>query len=124
MPINWRNVTGVSTNAGSSALRNAGSLFSKAFDSFSGVAKKAQSDLETQNNAQIQDSLNRIKTTEDLATASPGLSLDALNQQFGTGNFDAGKFSAELAGKQKSITDQAFADLTRQQGQDDRTQRN
>lgn len=111
MPLTWKNVTGVSTDAGSEALKTAGSLFNKAFQKAEGIATTAQANLVEQNTAQALDNLRQLKTTEDFTAASEAgsLSPEALNRQFGTGNVDITKIGSAVDTRRKDLlsTDKA-----------------
>lgn len=109
--IFWKPVSGSVSGAGSRSLESAGSLFSKAFDNFSGIAKTAQSDLEAQNNAQINAQLQGITNPEQLEQARAGLGLDALTQKYGKGNFDPNIATNTLAGLPDEFKTKARKDL-------------
>ena len=123
MALKWGNVTGASTNAGSSSLRDAGSLFGKAFDAFEGIAREKQTNLKSTNTALALDELRQLSTVEDFDVAEGGLSTEALNQRFGAGNFDAAAVSKLRDTARQGIVDQSRADTEYTQRQTDRNLR-
>jgi len=121
--LNWKNVIGQSTASGSSALKNAGSLFGAAFDKFSGVAKTAQKDLETTNTAAALDALRQVNTAEDFEAQKENLSLSAATEKFGAGNFNEQAVSKAFDTKLNEIQTKERSDLQYEQGQTDRDRR-
>jgi len=114
MPLKWANVTGVSTNAGSGSLKDAGSLFGKAFDKFEGIAREKQTDLESTNTALALDELRGLNTVEDFDAAEGASSIDALNQRFGAGNFNAESISKFRDTARQNILNQSNKDADRE----------
>lgn len=117
--LTWKNVTGQSTNAGSSALKNAGSLFGAAFDKFSGIAKKEQAELEAQNKAEVVNQIRQAQTEEGLQANAKALSPETLNERFGAGNINLSQI-ANAQDKQKATI---RSDLGFEQRQTDRETR-
>ncbi len=110
MVVNFRNVTGVSTNAGSSALKNAGSLFKSAFESLSGITKR-NDQKEIDSNTDIALSkLQTLASEDELNSAASNFSNDSLTNAFGSGKFNLGKITAALISKRKNIKDVARQD--------------
>jgi len=117
--LNWKNVTGVSSNAGAYALKNAGSLFGAAFDKFSGIAENRQSDLEAQNKAKVINQIRQADTEASLQANAEALSPEALNERFGAGNINL----AQIASAQEAQKSDIRGDIKYEQGQTDREKR-
>lgn len=119
--LTWDNVTGFNTNAGSESLKNAGSLFGKAFEGFSKTAQKKQDELVQRNTAAAIDELRSLNTIEDFDTQQEAFSVDRLTRRFGEGNFNAEAISKLRDTARQEIVDRDRASLKHQQDQEDRT---
>jgi len=100
--LKWSNVTGASTDAGSSALKNAGSLFSKAFDNFSGAVEDRQKRTTKKNTESILNELRGISSQEDFDAREGGFDLAELSQRAG-GEIDTTAISKALASKRPEL---------------------
>jgi len=97
--LKWSNVTGDDTNAGTASLQQAGSLFGKAFENFSGAVEGRKTRLTKENTDQVLNKLRGIASTEDFdAQAGDFSDLGALKEQAG-GFLDTSAISKALASK-------------------------
>ena len=96
--LKWSNVTGDETQAGSSSLKNAGSLFSKAFENFSGAVEGRKKRVTKENTESVLNELRGITSTEDFAAREGDFDLNALSQQAG-GEIDTAAISKALSSK-------------------------
>ena len=97
--LKWSNVTGDDTNAGTASLQQAGSLFGKAFENFSGAVEGRKTRLTKENTDQVLNKLRSIASTKDFdAQAGDFNDLGALKEQAG-GFLDTSAISKALASK-------------------------
>jgi hypothetical protein len=97
--LTWSNVTGDQTNAGSDSLKNAGSLFSKAFENFSGAVEGRQKRETKDNTESLLNQIRGISTMADFDAQAGNFSdLEALKEQAG-GNLDTTAISKALSNK-------------------------
>jgi len=125
MPLNpqWRGVSGFSSNAGTAATQNAGSLFDRAIKSFTGIAKGKQKDLVAENTASAMDQLRSLNTTQDFDANSGALSKESLDARFGVGNYKTEQLSKAVDIHRDTVIAGDRANLQYEQRQADRTLR-
>ena len=112
--LKWSNVTGDETQAGASALKHAGSLFSKAFESFSGAVEGRQKRETKANTESILNQVRNIGTREDLEAQIANLGdLDARKEQAG-GNLDTSAISKALFDKRGYLDTQETQQLSKE----------
>lgn len=83
MALTFRNVTGQNTNAGTSSLRTAGSLFGKAFDNFNKTAesekKEERANLlfqQSQENRVAKQGRNKVRDAQNLIKFNRAITAD------------------------------------------------
>jgi len=117
--LKWSNVTGTDTSAGSAALKQAGSLFSKAFENFSGAAEGRKKRVTKANTENVLNQLRGISTVEDFDAQAGNFDLNALSQQAG-GELDTAAISKALASKRPELIERSRAEDVFQRGEDTR----
>lgn len=121
--LTWDNVTGFNTEAGTESLKQAGSLFGKAFDNFSKTAEQKQNERVQANTAKALDELRSLNSLDQFDANQNNYSVDALDKRFGTGNYDPTEISKLRDTARQTIVDQDRANLKYNQEQKDREQR-
>lgn len=118
--LTWRNVTGDETEAGASSLKHAGSLFSKAFESFSGAIEGRQKRETKANTEQVLNQIRSIGTVEDFDAQSGQLNdLNAMKEAAG-GNLDTSAISKALSAKRPDLIKTGRAEEVFQRGEETR----
>jgi hypothetical protein len=111
--LTWKNVTGDEINAGASSLKQAGSLFSKAFENFSGAVEGRNKRITKENTESALNQIRAAGNRQDLEAVSGTFGdLDALKEQAG-GYLDTSAISKALAGKGKEIQQEEQAQVQR-----------
>jgi len=104
--LKWSNVTGDETNAGASTLKDAGSLFSKAFENFSGAVEGRKTRETKSNTEQVLNQIRGIGTVEDFDAQSGQLGdLNAMKAAAG-GNLDTSAISKALQAKVPALREE------------------
>jgi len=103
--LKWTNVTGDETSAGAASLKSAGSLFSKAFENFSGAAEDRTKRATKANTESVLNELRGITSQEDFAAREGDFDLNAIKQQFGT-DVDTTAISKALQAKTPALREE------------------
>jgi len=103
--LKWNNVTGDHTNAGSAALKQAGSLFSRAFENFSGAVEGRKKRVTEANTANVLNELRGITSTSDFAAREGEFDLNSILQQT-EGEVDTTAISKALASKRPELREE------------------
>lgn len=96
--LTWKNVTGSKLDTGADSLASAGSLFSKAFENFSGAVEGRTKRVTKENTDTILNELRGITSQEDFDAQKGNFDLDAISQRLG-GDVDTTAISKALASK-------------------------
>jgi len=87
MALTWRNVTGVSSNAGTQAVANAGDLFNKAFSKAEKIASAHDTEVQQRTDASLRDQLSGLTSEDQLDTFRQDL-LSQGTDQYSPGLLD------------------------------------
>lgn len=115
--LTWKNVTGDRLDTGAEELQNAGSLFSKAFENFSGAVEGRQKRETKANTENILNQVRSAGTVEDVDALEGSLGdLNAMKEAAG-GNLDTTAISKALAAKRPDLISKARAEETFQRSE-------
>jgi len=118
--LKWSNVTGTSTDAGSASLKNAGSLFSKAFENFSGAVEDRQKRVTKENTDQLLNQIRGFGSVEDFDAQADQFS-DLEGRKAAAGGFlDTSAISKALAAKRPELIQTGRTEEKFQRGEDAR----
>lgn len=100
--LKWNNVTGDDTAAGSASLKQAGSLFSKAFENISGAVEGRKKRATKSNTDDVLNQLRGLTTEADFAAREGDFDLNNISQLYGD-DVDTSAISKALASKRPEL---------------------